>query len=77
MIFLAVIIASWFLWDRFVKSVSERAKFFVAVASLIVCVPLVMSFSGYPSIGVGLMFLVVGPVVIKRGLDWYRSVQVH
>lgn len=77
MIFLAVFIASWFLWDRFVKSASERAKFFVAAASLIVCVSLVVSFSGFPSIGAGLMLLVMGSAVFQRGLDWYRCIQVQ
>ena len=76
-ILLAVSIVAWFLWDRFIKSVSERAKFVVAVTSFIVCISTIMSFSGFPSIGVGLMLLVMGPFVFKRGLDWYRSVQVQ
>ena len=73
----AVSIVAWFLWDRFVKSVSEQAKFFVALTYFISCISTGLSFLTFPSISVGLMLLVMGPFLFKRGLDWYRSVQVQ
>ncbi len=77
MISSAVLIVAWFLWVKFVNPASERDKFFVAFAALAICISIVWSFSGFPSIGVGLMFLVLSPIVFQRGLDWYRSIQVR
>lgn len=74
-ILLAIYIVAWFLRDRFVKSVSEQAKFFVALTCFILCTSTGLSLFDFPSIGVGLMLLVMGPFVFKRGFDWSRSVQ--
>lgn len=73
----AVLIVAWFLWVKFVNPASERDKFFVTLAASVICISLVWSFSGFPSIGVGLMFLVLSPVVFQRGLHWHQSFQVR
>lgn len=77
MILAAVLIVAWILWIRFVNPASERDKFFVTLAASVVCISLVWSFSGFPSIGVGLMSLIMCSAVFQRGLDWYRSIQVR